>query len=116
VRVVDRDRAQPAERPDSAGEVGVEQRGAPPEDVAAPPGDEQRALADAELGGDADPDEAMVVAELVPVRPAQLLEGRPALAAPADVLALVLADRAPLGRAGVVGRAGETDPGQGVRR
>jgi hypothetical protein len=97
----------------------VDERDHVPDDIALRRLGEQQPLADRELRRDADPEVAGVVADVAAALRAQLLQRRPALAAETDVLALVEADRARLGRyvrRRVVGRTGEADRDQGVRR
>jgi hypothetical protein len=91
----DGDCGNAALRLDLAGGLVVEQRDAVPEQVRALPRDEEGALADRERRLRSDPDEPGVVANPVAVVGAELGERRPALALGRDVLARVLADRAP---------------------
>jgi hypothetical protein len=101
VRVRDRDRSQAAGRLDVRADLVVEERDAVPQDVPAGRADEQRALADREARLAADPDEAWrLLADLGAVVAPELAERRPALAVPADVLALVFADGAARRRLG----------------
>jgi hypothetical protein len=113
VRVRDRDRIEAARRPDVRADLVVEERDAVPQDVPAGRADEQRALADREARLAADPDEPRrLLADLGAVVTAELVERRPALAVPADVLALVLADgtaRWRLRALGELDAAGEAD-------
>src|SRR6188472_4112364 len=95
VRVRDRDRGQAAALANGALDLPVEQRDAIPQHVAAGGLDEQRALLDREARLRPDPGQSgLLGAEVGAVTGAQLVEGGPALSPPADVLALVLADRA----------------------
>jgi len=95
VRVRDRDRGEPAELLDARADLVVEQRDAVPEDVPARSLDEERALADREARRRADADQARLLLPDVRAMVApKVIERRPPLPVPADVLALVLADRA----------------------
>ena len=64
---------------------------------------------------DADAEVAGVLTDVAAIALAQLLRGQPLLPVEPDVLPLVLADRAPLGLAGVMRGAGAADS-QGVSR
>jgi len=91
--VGDRDRGDPAELLDTAADLVVEERDAVPEDVSARRLDEERALADREVRSRADARQPrLLLADVGAVVAPELLECRPLLAGPADVLALVLAD------------------------
>src|SRR5207244_9844761 len=92
-----------------------------PEDVAARRLDEERALADRKARLAADSDEARsLLADLRAMGAAELVEGRPLLALPPDVLPLVLADRAArrrlvaLRELAAAGRADESRHRQGL--
>jgi len=76
---------------------------------------DQEPLADCKLRRDADAEVAGILADVAAVTRPQLLGRQPLLPAQPDVLALVLADRAPRGFAGVVRRTGAADS-QGVSR
>jgi len=111
VRVTDRDRADPAERPQSGDDVVVDVGDHVPEHVSAGRGDQERALADRGRRDRADAGDAGTF-RLDPARVpgrAQLGQGRPLLAVPADVLALVLADRAARAGLPVLDSAGTAD-------
>jgi hypothetical protein len=113
----DRDRGDPAELLDLRAELIVEERDAVPEDVAARCLDEERALADREARLAADPDDAgPLLADLGVVIPTELLERRPALAVAADVLPLVLADRAARRRLGAFGELAAAGDAEAVRQ
>src|SRR5690606_4461429 len=87
----------------------VDQGDAVPEQVAAGRTHQQRALADREARLGTDPEQAFGLRlDAVAVRAAQRLERGPLLPAAADVLALVLADRAAVGLARRVGELGAT--------
>jgi len=122
VRVGDRDRGDPAELLDARAELVVEERDAVPEDVAARARrlDEERALADREARLAADPDETRrLLANLGAVVSPERLERRPPLTVAADVLPLVLADRAARRRLGALGElapAGGADEMRKIRR
>jgi hypothetical protein len=114
VRVRDGDGGQPAKALDGLDGRVVDQRDAIPEDVAAGGLNEQGPLADAELRLSADSGQVWLFRpDLVHVIGSQLVESRPLLTAPADVLTLVLADGTALGRGralcvlGAAGRANE---------
>ena len=86
----ERRRARPASRP---GRVG--QADAVPEDATHGGPQVECALADGKPGVGADTDQARALAlDAIAVFPAQLIQRGPALPAPADVLALVIADEA----------------------
>jgi hypothetical protein len=95
VRVRDRDRAEPAELLDAGADLVVEQRDAVPEDVPARCLDEEGALPDREARRRADANQARpLLPDVRAMVAAKIVERRPPLAVPADVLSLVLADRA----------------------
>src|SRR5439155_24586452 len=95
VRMRDGDRRHTAERGDRRDKLVVDERDAVPEDVAAWGLDEECPLPDREARLAADPGQArLLLADLGAVPGAELRERRPALALPAHVLALVVADRA----------------------
>src|SRR6266550_2654801 len=96
----DRDRADAAEVPQRTDRGVVDHSDAVPKQVAFGRPDDQRALPDRKRRFGSDADEAHVVTHLVVMLLAQLLQGRPSLAAPPDVLPLVFADRAALRRLG----------------
>ena len=98
----------------------VEQRDRVPEHVAVGGADEQGALTDPDGRGDADPEQAgLLLAQVGRVVAGEVRGGRAALPVPADVLALVVADRAVRGGSAVSGyctaqvaqiQAGTPDP------
>src|SRR2546421_395133 len=99
VRMRERDGRDPPAVPELLHDVAVDQADAVPQHVAVGRGNQQRARPDAERWLRADPDQPEVVADVVTVSlRSHLLQRRPLLPLPADVLALVLADRAALGR------------------
>ena len=106
VRVRDGDRGQPATALDLVGRLVVEVRHAVPHHEALAGRDEQRALADREPRLGADAGQLGVLAQLVAMGLRELVEGGPALAVLGDVLALVVADRAPRRRCVRVGELG----------
>src|SRR5262249_8800003 len=97
VRVRDRDLRDPAQLLDPRDRRLVDQPDAVPEEVAFGRLDQEGPLADAELRLGIDRVEPLFfLLDRVPVRPAEALERRPLLTVRADVLPLVLANRAML--------------------
>src|SRR5437899_5232063 len=92
----DRDRADAAEVPQRSDGGVVDHGDAVPKQIALGRTNDQRALADRKRRFGADADQAQVVTQLVVMLLTQLLQGRPSLAAPPDVLPLVFADGAAL--------------------
>src|SRR3546814_2430781 len=95
VRMRDRNRADAAGFAHACHGVVIDQRDAVPQQVAARRTHQQRALADREAWLGADAEQAFGLRfDAVAMRVAQRFERGPLLPAAADVLALVLADRA----------------------
>jgi hypothetical protein len=116
VRMRDRNRAHLPARPHRFERDVVDQRDHVPEHVSLRRLRKQQALPDPKLRLDTDAEEATILSHLAAILPGELLEGQPTLPVEADVLALVLADRATLGRPGVVGCTGNANAGYGVSR
>jgi hypothetical protein len=115
----DRDRAYLSPRPHGFHSGVIDERDHVPDHVPLGRLGEQEPLADRKLRLDSDPEVAGVVADVTASFRPQLRQRRPALAAEADVLTLVEADRTRLRHRlcrRVVRRAGEADRDQGVRR
>src|SRR5207237_4540753 len=72
----------------------IEERDAVPEQVALWCGNENRSLADGKRRLGSDPEQTEVVAHLIPMGLAKIAERCPSLPRPADILPLVLTDRA----------------------
>jgi hypothetical protein len=95
MRVRDGDGAKAPQRLDPGHRLVGDQRRAVPHHPAAGLGDDQRALADGNAGGRTNAEEVRLeLADVAPVAGAELVEGRPFLAARRQVLPLVFADRA----------------------
>src|SRR5438309_1805919 len=108
----DRDGADTAELSHRIDRCVVDHGDAVPQQVAFRGSNQQRALADGKGRFGADADQVQIVAHLVVMLVAQLLEGRPSLAGPSDVLPLVVADGAAVGCLSAgreLNAAGDTD-------
>lgn len=116
VRVGHTDRVDTAQGGDSPLRVVVEQRDAVPQHIAVRCTDEKRALADRDRRAHTDADEVrFLLPQFVGVVAGQFAHRGPALSPRADVLTLVLADRAVrrrLFRVRVLHGTGHTDPGR----
>ena len=119
MRVRDRDRPHRTARGHGLDSSVVDERDHVPDHVPLVRLDEKQPLADPDLRLDADAEIAGVLANVGAMVGPQLLERRPALTVEPDVLALVLTDRAAVGRCFALAelrRAGQADRVQGVRR
>jgi len=102
--------------PDHFDEAVINQRYAVPQDVAIGVCDQQRPLADGKRRFHADPVEAQFLqSDGILMRLPQIIERRPLLTLPTDVLPLVSANVALLGRLVALGELGAAGGADGIR-